>query len=114
MERTVERPPIRVIALRWQREWVVKSLANWSSAIGYPALRSWLFEGRMPFDQMKWCQYMMLLGRAAAAAPALLATRVASVRQRPSAQATDDRGHVVRFWRIASVGDVQQYFRSRR
>jgi hypothetical protein len=56
----------------------------------------------------------MLLGRAAAAAPALLATRVASVRQRPSAQATDDRGHVVRFWRIASVGDVQQYFRSRR
>ena len=48
----------------------------------------------MPFVQSKWRQYMMLLGRAAAAAPALLATRVASVRQRPSDKAADDRGHV--------------------
>jgi hypothetical protein len=46
----------------------------------------------MPFDQSKWRQYMLLLGRAAAAVPALLATCVASVRQRPSVKAADDRG----------------------
>jgi hypothetical protein len=59
----------------------------------------------MPFDQLKWRQYMMLLGRAAAAAPALLATRVASVRQRPSVKAADDRGHVqVTRERVVSCG----------
>jgi hypothetical protein len=61
MERTVERPPIRVIALRWQREWVVKSLANWSSAIGYPALRSWLFEGRMVMTVESYWPYATTL-----------------------------------------------------
>ena len=45
----------------------------------------------MPFHQLKWRRYMMLLGRVAAA-PALLATRVACAR--PRAGAADDRGHV--------------------
>lgn len=47
----------------------------------------------MPFHQLKWRRYMMLLGRVAAA-PALLATRVARARQRAGAEAADDRGHV--------------------